>query len=263
MLSVASILQPTWVHFGTVLAPILDPSWLQNSAKNRCHLVSIFGRLFVDIGTKLVPNLGRKMFVLLTYVSFWGHLGAKMAPGPPKSLSGSILYRFWTDFKPILDKFSRIMDRFLSSLVIIFRFISGLFVCWFAGWLACWTVVALLGWFVALLLCALLYCFFVFFCFVCGQATPARRLAQPWHREPTRAQKSTRRSQKNQGRDPIPIPIPGAYRELLRGIDRGGCVLECLRKSYAHNTWPWKTAELREFWNIDLKKLMVKWRAHP
>ena len=64
---------------------------------------------------------------------FWGHLGAKIAPGPPKSVSGLILDRFWIDFKAMLEQFSGIGDRFLTSLVIIFRSIPGLFVCWFAG----------------------------------------------------------------------------------------------------------------------------------
>ena len=164
-----SLLKPTWLHFGRVWGTKLGPSWHQiapkidpkKQSKNWSHFVSIFGRLLLDFGANLDPNLGEQRFVMLTYVGFWGHLGAKMTPGPPKSLSGSILDRFWTDFKAILEQFSGIGDRFLSSLVIIFRSISGLFVCWFAGWLACWTVVALLGWFVALLLCALLYCWLV------------------------------------------------------------------------------------------------------
>ena len=38
MLQVVSILDPTWLHFGMVLAPKLGPSWHQNGNKNRCEL---------------------------------------------------------------------------------------------------------------------------------------------------------------------------------------------------------------------------------
>ena len=130
-------LAPFWdgfgSHFGSKLAPNCSKNRFQNSSKKRCHVVEIFGRLLVDFGPKFDPNLRRKRFVMLTYVGFWGHLGAKMAPGAPKRPSGSILDRFGTDVRQFFEQFSGIWDRFLISLVIIFRSISGLFFCWFAG----------------------------------------------------------------------------------------------------------------------------------
>ena len=130
----SSILGWCWLPFWLQVAPkLLKTSIAKLFKKKRCHVVEIFCRLLVDFGTKLDPNLGRKRFVMLTYVGFWGHLGAKMAPGAPKRPSGSILDRFWTDVQQFFEHFSGIGDRFLSSLVIIFRSISGLFVCWFTG----------------------------------------------------------------------------------------------------------------------------------
>ena len=104
MLSVASIWQPTWLHFGTVLAPILGPSWLQMAQKidSKIHQKTdaILYRFLVDFGTKLDPNLGEPMFVvMLVYVGSWSHLGAKMAPGPPQEAPkpplGPILEPTW------------------------------------------------------------------------------------------------------------------------------------------------------------------------
>ena len=60
MLSVASILQPTWPHFGTVLAPILAPSWLPMARKidSKIHQKTdaMLQRFFVDFWSILDPN---------------------------------------------------------------------------------------------------------------------------------------------------------------------------------------------------------------
>ena len=90
MFQVGSILDPTWLHFGRVLAPKLEPNWHQNALelgptthpkKNR-----IFNRLRTDFGWILASNLeilGGPKFLLF---GSWNHLGANLAPKTPKTL---------------------------------------------------------------------------------------------------------------------------------------------------------------------------------
>ena len=79
-----------------------------------------------------------------------------MAPGAPKRLSGSILDRFGTDFRPIFEQLGPIFDKFGDHFPIHFWLIC-LLVCWLIGLLDCCCIALL----IVLLLCALLYCWLV------------------------------------------------------------------------------------------------------
>ena len=92
-------LSPFWEVFGsqvgTKLAPNRSKNRSQKQSKNWSHFVSIFGRLLLDFGANLDPNLGEQRFVMLTYVGFWGPWS------PQETLRidfGPILDWFWTDF---------------------------------------------------------------------------------------------------------------------------------------------------------------------
>ena len=107
-----SILGWFWLPFWLQVDPKLLKKSIAKLIKKPMPCCRDFLSTFGRFGTKLVPNLGEQRFVMLTFVCFWGHLGAKMAPGAPKRPSGSILDRFWTDFEPILNRFWIDFERF-------------------------------------------------------------------------------------------------------------------------------------------------------
>ena len=95
MLQDGSILDPTWLHFGKVLAPKLEPSWHQNALKIDPRTYQkkerLLNRLRTDFWCILV-NFGIQDGGVMgnTFAPYWGSLwglGGSWAPRPSKSRS--------------------------------------------------------------------------------------------------------------------------------------------------------------------------------
>ena len=109
MLNLLLILEPTWLHFGRVLAPKIHPNWhriaLKIDSENDHKNDSLLDRLKIDFwwiwGPNLAPKKGNRS---LDFGAFWllgpswGQDGPKT---PPRGPRGPIL----DDFGPHLGGF--------------------------------------------------------------------------------------------------------------------------------------------------------------
>ena len=83
-------LAPFWEGFGGQDGVKLAPNRSQNRSSNQSKKWSPFGWLlgpiFIDFGPQDGPQEGVKTFIFESFWVSWGHLGAKRAPRPPKTL---------------------------------------------------------------------------------------------------------------------------------------------------------------------------------
>ena len=81
--------KPTWLHFGVVLPPKLEPSWHQNALKTHptTHQKKdrILNRLRTDFWWILASNLGSLGGPKFLFFGSWNHLVANLAPKTPKT----------------------------------------------------------------------------------------------------------------------------------------------------------------------------------
>ena len=92
MLQVGSIWDPTWLHFGMVLAPKLEPNWHQNALKTdpTTHQKNdhILDRLRTDFGSILAPNLapdwGNQRLFFRLMLALGAILGPRWPPTTPR-----------------------------------------------------------------------------------------------------------------------------------------------------------------------------------
>ena len=93
MLQLASILDPTWLHFGRVLAPKLVPTSPQDTLKshsqNHQKTDHILDRLWKDFWWILASKLGPFLVDFLLLLGFWSQLGPRWRPEPSKRASGT------------------------------------------------------------------------------------------------------------------------------------------------------------------------------
>ena len=136
MLQLGSILDPTWLNFGRVLAPKLVPTWPQDALKidsqNYQKTDHILDRFWNDfwwiLASKLGPFLIHFWWVLGFFLALGAILGQDGAHSRPRAPLGPIL----DDFGPQLGGFWAptcwILAGFWTHLV--------WFLMQFAGWLA-------------------------------------------------------------------------------------------------------------------------------
>ena len=109
MLQLASILDPTWLHFGRVLAPKLVPTWPQDALKshsqNHHKTDHIFDRLWHDFwwiwASKLAPFSVDFWWIFGFFLALGANLGQDGAQSRPREPPGPIL----DDFGPQLGGF--------------------------------------------------------------------------------------------------------------------------------------------------------------
>ena len=81
--------KPTWLHFGVVLAPNLEPNWHQNALKTDPTTYQkndhILDRLRTDFWWILASNLGSLGGPKFLFFGSWSHLVANLAPKTPKT----------------------------------------------------------------------------------------------------------------------------------------------------------------------------------
>ena len=108
MLQLASILDPTWLHFGRVLAPKLVPTSPQDALKshsqNHQKTDHILDRLWKDfwwiLASKLEPFLVDFWWIFCFFLAFGANLGQDGAQGPTWSHFGAIFVDFGSNLAP-------------------------------------------------------------------------------------------------------------------------------------------------------------------
>ena len=136
MLQLASILDPTWLHFGKVLAPNLVPTWPQDALKIHSQTQQktnhILDRFWTDfwwiLASKLGPFWVHFRWILGLFLALGAILGQHGAHSRPRAPPAPIL----DDFGPQLGGFWAPTCWILAGFWIHLVW----FLMQFAGWLA-------------------------------------------------------------------------------------------------------------------------------
>ena len=140
MLQLASIFDPTWLHFGRVLASNLLPTWPQDALKthsqNHQKTDHILNRLWNDFWWVLASMLGHFGCQVGTifgrFLALGANLGQDAAQSRPRGPPGPIL----DDFKSLFGRFWNptwwILAGFKSILSDFWCFCGGFWTstCW-------------------------------------------------------------------------------------------------------------------------------------
>ena len=89
---------PTWFDFVTKLAPNRFRNDSPNPYKKWSHFESLLEPILIDFGLQLSSQERAQEIIFRCFFRSWAHLGAKMAPRPPKSPPNH-------DFDRFLDQF--------------------------------------------------------------------------------------------------------------------------------------------------------------